>query len=107
MIKIKPSGFKEIIIYSQLSPCILTLPTLPPTPWVYAFIIFCGLKISSMAALRNTSSGQISLLSGNQREQRKNFFLRDAATSQSGVVMNLLIGATDVFPEPVPRYSSH
>lgn len=32
MIKIKPSGFKEIIIYSQLSPCILTLPTLPPTP---------------------------------------------------------------------------
>ena len=58
-----------------------------------------------MAALRNTSSGQMSLLSEIKGSKERILFLRDAATSQSGMVKNLLIGATDVFPEPVPRYS--
>ena len=61
--------------------------------------------MSSMAALRNTSSGQMSLLSEIKGSKERILFLRDAATSQSGMVKNLLIGATDVFPEPVPRYS--
>lgn len=59
-----------------------------------------------MAALRNTSSGQMNLLSENKgSKERIFFFLRDAATSQSGMLKNLLIGAPDVFLEPVPRYS--
>lgn len=73
MIKTKPEASKKFwfaALYLYIAPPLLS----PCGPWVYAFIIFCCLRIFTMAAFRNTSSGQMSWLSGVKGSQERLFF---------------------------------
>lgn len=73
MIKTKPEASKKFsfaALYLYIAPPLLS----PCGPWVYAFIIFCCLRIFTMAAFRNTSSGQMSWLSGVKEVKKDCFF---------------------------------